>query len=203
MFQSSDSEEDLVTAESEHSIERNSFSSIVLDFHLSRYFSFLIENTRLPNKAFVNNSLQLLSECAQSNIQRLLCQKDSPWYEEVQKRIPIWKLIHTVFCHKPNRQSYGAYAFLHHTLNQLWDMIVERGDLLLLAEMITFCRVYSRVNREDVFQYIVNCKRFDIDNVLMMAAAMLDRKQLFDRKMEFLKYVLISSKLQMPRIPIS
>lgn len=82
-------------------------------------------------------------------------------------------------------------------------MIVERGDLLLLAEMITFCRVYSRVNREDVFQYIVNCKRFDIDNVLMMAAAMLDRKQLFDRKMEFLKYVLISSKLQMPRIPIS
>lgn len=82
-------------------------------------------------------------------------------------------------------------------------MIVERGDLLLLAEMITFCRVYSRVNREDVFQYIVNCRSFDIDNVLMMTAVMLDRKQLFDRKMEFLKYVLISSKLQIPRIPTS
>lgn len=197
LFNSSEDDE---SSAKEYSHSHITFhSTILLDYQQANFLSTLVNHLQIPSLS--SSSLSLLSACAEQNLHSLNKLKYLQWSEELQKRIPIWNIMKTLFSRKASGQSFGALSLFRYTLNQLWSMAVQQGDLLLLSEVIIFCRVYSRINRDDVFSYIPKCKKMDIDNVLITMASVLDRKQQYDKKMEFLKYVLNSSKLQLPLIP--
>ena len=72
----------------------------------------------------------------------------------------------------------------------------------MLSIVVVFCRIYSRMSHEDIFMFLTNGKTIDVDNILLMMTSVLDKKQVYDKKMEFEKFVLNSSKLVIPYIPL-
>lgn len=197
---SDDSENEEIESKRSHSVSSVHYQPLVqLDYRQAHYFSFLLQHLHIPSFSFP--SIAAIEDCTQYNLGQLVLLQDSMWREDIQQQIPIWRVMNTLFSRVPKFTSFGAISLHRHTLNQLWKMITERGDLLLLAEMVVLCRLYSRINKEDLFQYVTGCKNMDVDNILMMVAEVLDRKQLFFRKMEFLKFVLNTSKFQIPLVP--
>ena len=70
----------------------------------------------------------------------------------------------------------------------------EQGSLYLFAVLITFCRVYSRIHHIDILQYVEKAKGVDLDNILISAAEIFDRKQMFNVKKELEKFILNREK---------
>lgn len=143
-----------------------------------------------------------MNDCVESNLQKLASAITILSTEDIEKQTSIWKMIRILFCRNHNHVSFGAISFLRSIFNHLWNSLLEYGDLLMLSIVVVFCRIYSRMSHEDIFMFLTNGKTIDVDNILLMMTSVLDKKQVYDKKMEFEKFVLNSSKLVIPYIPL-
>lgn len=116
-----------------------------------------------------------------------------------------------IFFHSPSSipfssptksQSFGALSLKKHLLTRLWEMTLEQGDLFLLALVVLFCRAFVMADQSDFGRFLEGQNSVDWDLVVIMMGNMLDRMDLFNKKMEFLKFVK-QSKMTILRSPVS
>ena len=79
--------------------------------------------------------------------------------------------------------------------NRLWKMVVEQGDLFLLAMMAAITVAFEGSERKDILSSLQTKefsewkKMVDMDLVILMISRVLDSMSLFNKKMEFQKFI--------------
>ena len=155
--------------------------------------SVLAQSIRLPPFPQSPTNLDLFSYI-QSNLQVIENLNTTEFHRFSQEQTVFWKILLPIFGRETRSSSIGSLYFSRHMLSRLWNMVREQGSLYLFAVLITFCRVYSRMYHVDILQYVEKAKGVDLDNILISAAEIFDRKQLFNVKKELEKFVLNREK---------
>ena len=161
--------------------------------------SVLAQSIRLPPFPQSPTNLDLFSYI-QSNLQVIEDLNTTEFRTYSQQQTVFWKILLTIFGRETRSSSIGSLYFSRHMLSRLWNMVREQGSLYLFAVLITFCRVYSRMYHVDILQYVEKAKGVDLDNILLSAAEIFDRKQLFNVKKELEKFVLNRDKFSQWKI---
>lgn len=172
-------------------------SFITLDYSQHNLLSLLHAAFVFPRLSVTPSpaSIATIADAAQRTLDALSALHNPVYLCDINRRIILVKLLKALFTHVATKASNGAVFFVRSTLNHCWNSVVEEGDLFSLAVLVAYCRVYSRAMKTDVLQCVENSKRVDADNMLIALAEVFDRRQLWGRKMETLKYVLNSAKL--------
>lgn len=170
---------------------------IVLDYTQHSLLTLLAEAIVLPTLPATStaDAITQMATATQQTIRNLQFTHNPALSFDVNRRIVLLKLFNALFTHTSTKASNGAVFFVRSLLNRCWNSVVEEGDLLSLALLIAYCRVFSRTMRVDVLQFVEFSRRVDADNVLVMMATVFDQWRFYERKMELLKYVLNASKL--------
>ena len=153
----------------------------------------LAQSIRLPPFPQSPTNLDLFSYI-KSNLQVIEHLNTTEYQALSQEQTVFWKILLTIFGRETRSSSIGSLVFSRHMLSRLWNMVREQGSLYLFAVLITFCRVYSRMYHVDILQYVEKAKGVDLDNILISAAEIFDRKQLFNVKKELEKFILNRDK---------
>ena len=155
--------------------------------------SALAQSIRLPPFPQSPTNLDLYSYI-KSNLQVIEHLNTTEFHSLSQEQTVFWKILLTIFGRETCSSSIGSLFFTRHMLSRLWNMVREQGSLYLFAVLITFCRVYSRIHHIDILQYVEKAKGVDLDNILISAAEIFDRKQMFNVKKELEKFILNREK---------
>lgn len=181
-----DSSETVITAGDLHDLPSfPSFTHILVDFTVANFVGELVQGIHLP----CHSSLCELNEITQFNLTFIRTHKTQYWNSHVRGYILPFTILHSIFSSPTQKQSFGALSLKKHLLTRLWEMTLEQGDLFLLALVVLFCRAFVMADQSDFGRFLEGQNSVDWDLVVIMMGNMLDRMDLFNKKMEFLKFV--------------
>lgn len=170
-----------------------------MDFTVANFIEDLTHGIHFPS---FHSSLTELNDITQYNLAYLRAHRTRSWNDHINEYILPFTLLHSIFSSPTQKQSFGALFLRNHLLTRLWRMTLEQGDLFLLAFLILFCRAFLKADQSDFGRFLEGQNSVDWDLVVILMGNVLDRMSLFNKKMEFLKFV-EQSKMTILRSPIS